>query len=189
LSLRSGKTLSQVKSIRSENMKLATVANLFEDQLKDIYSAEAQLVSALPRMAKRASSRRLREALRRHLEETKHQLERLEEIRQALGVELAGERCEAMEVLIAEGAEVLDAEGPEPLIDAALIVAAQRVEHYEISAYGSACAFARQLGCYDAVELLQDSLNEESAADEKLTSLFEEEILPAAAEVEELIGR
>ena len=169
-------------------MKLPTIAKLLEDQLKDIYNAETQLVKALPKMAKKASSKGLKEAITSHLEETKHQVERLDQIGQTLGIKLTGKRCKAMEGLIEEGAEVLEAEGPGPVIDAALIVAAQRVEHYEISAYGSARAFAGQLGHEDVVELLQETLDEESAADEKLTSLSEEEILPAAAGVEEVVG-
>jgi ferritin-like metal-binding protein YciE len=169
-------------------MKLPTIAKLFEDQLKDIYNAETQLVKALPKMAKKASSEALKEAITSHLEETKHHVERLDEIGQSLGIKVTGKKCKAMEGLIEEGAEVMQAEGPSPVIDAAIIVAAQRVEHYEISAYGSARAFAQQLGHEDAVELLQETLDEESAADEKLTALSEEEILQAAADVEETVG-
>jgi len=168
-------------------MKLPTIAKLLEDQLKDMYSAETQLVKALPRMGKKASSRGLKEAITSHLEETKHQVERLDQIGQTLGIKLAGKKCKAMEGLIEEGAEVIEAEGPGPVIDAALIAAAQRVEHYEISAYGSARTFAGQLGHEDVVELLQATLDEESAADEKLTSLSEEEILPTAAGVEGVV--
>jgi ferritin-like metal-binding protein YciE len=166
-------------------MKLSTIDKLFEDQLKDIYSAENQLVKALPKMAKKASSAGLKEAITSHLNETKHQVERLNEIGEALGIKISGKKCKAMEGLIAEGAEVIEAEGPGPVIDAALIAAAQRVEHYEISAYGTARTLAEQLGHDDAVSLLQQTLDEESAADEKLTSLCEDEILPAAASAEE----
>ncbi len=169
-------------------MKLPTIAKLLEDQLKDIYSAETQLVKALPRIAKKASSRGLKEAIASHLEETKHQVERLDEIGQALSVKLTGKKCKAMAGLIEEGAEILEAEGPGPVIDAALIAAAQRVEHYEISAYGSARALAGRLGHDEVVDLLQETLNEESAADEKLTSISEEEVLPSAhSEVEEAV--
>jgi ferritin-like metal-binding protein YciE len=169
-------------------MKLPTIAKLFEDQIKDIYSAENQLVKALPKMAKKASTRGLKDAITSHLEETKNQVKRLDEIGESLGIKLTGKKCKAMEGLIEEGDEILGAEGPEPVIDAALIVAAQRVEHYEISAYGSARAFAKQLGHEDIVELLQATLDEESAADEKLTSISEEEVLPMAFEVEEPVG-
>jgi ferritin-like metal-binding protein YciE len=119
-------------------MKLSAIGNLFEDQLKDLHSAESQLVKALPKLAKKASSPGLKEAITGHLEETKHHVERLDEIGQALGLKLSGKKCKAMEGLIEEGAEALEAEGPGPVIDAAVIAAAQRVEHYEISAYGSA---------------------------------------------------
>src|SRR5271168_1007015 len=156
-------------------MKLPTIEKLLEDQLKDIYSAENQLVKALPKMAKKASAGGLKNAITSHLEETKHQVERLEKIGQTLNIKLTGKKCKAMEGLIEEGAEVLEAEGPGPVIDAALIAAAQRVEHYEISAYGSARALARQLGHDDVVEHLQETLDEESAADEKLSSISEEE--------------
>ena len=169
-------------------MKLPTIAKLLEDQLKDIYNAENQLVKALPKMAKKASFKGLKEAITSHLEETKHHVERLNEIGEALGIKLTGKKCKAMEGLIAEGAEVLEAEGPGPVIDAALIAAAQRVEHYEISAYGSARALAGQLGHEDVVQLLNETLDEESAADEKLTSLSEEDILPAAALVEHAVA-
>ena len=169
-------------------MKLPTLAKLLEDQLKDIHSAETQLVKALPRLAKKASSKPLKEAITSHLGETKHHVERLDQIGAALGIKLTGKKCKAMEGLIDEGAEVLEADGPGPVIDSALIAAAQRVEHYEISAYGSARALAGQLGHEDVVELLQETLDEESAADAKLTSLSEDEILPSAVEVAEVAG-
>jgi ferritin-like metal-binding protein YciE len=169
-------------------MKLPTIAKLLEDQLKDIYSAETQLVKALPKMAKKASIKGLKEAITAHLEETKHQVERLDQIGETLNIKLTGKKCKAMEGLIQEGAEVLEADGPGAVIDTALIAAAQRVEHYEISAYGSARALAQHLGHESVVELLQETLDEESAADEKLTGLCEEEILPAADLVEEGVG-
>jgi ferritin-like metal-binding protein YciE len=153
---------------------------------KDIYDAETQLVSALPKLARKATSTGLKKAITSQLETTKRQVERLDWIGRGLGIQLTGKKCKAMEGLIEEGAEVLDAEGPEPVIDAALIMAAQRFEHYEISAYGSARAFAGQLGHHDVVELFQESLREESAADLRLSSLSEEEILPTAVEAEEL---
>jgi ferritin-like metal-binding protein YciE len=167
-------------------MKLPTIEKLFEDQLKDIYSAETQLVKALPKMAKKAAATGLKDAITSHLEETKNQVERLNRIGQSLGIKLTGKKCKAMEGLIEEGTEVLEAEGPGPVIDAALIAAAQRVEHYEISAYGSARALATHLGHEDVVELLNETLDEESAADEKLTSICEQEILPTVESVEEM---
>lgn len=166
-------------------MKIPTLAKLLEDQLKDLYSAENQLTKALPKMAKKASSDGLKQAILSHLEETKGQIERLNSIGESLGIKLSGKKCKAMEGLVAEGAEVLEAEGPGPIIDSALIAAAQRVEHYEISAYGTARALAEHLGHADAVDLLQETLDEESAADEKLSSISLEEILPNAGDEEE----
>jgi ferritin-like metal-binding protein YciE len=168
-------------------MKIPTLAKLLEDQLKDLYSAETQLTKALPKMAKKASFDGLKQAISSHLEETKGQVERLNQIAEILGIKLSGKKCKAMEGLIEEGSEVLEAEGPEPIIDAALIAAAQRVEHYEISAYGSARALAERLEHGDIVSLLQETLEEESAADEKLSLISLEEILPNAEPAE--IGR
>jgi ferritin-like metal-binding protein YciE len=161
-------------------IKLTTIAKLLEDQLKDLHSAETQLVKALPKMAKKAASQGLKEAFTSHFDETKQHVERLDQIGQTLSIKLSGKKCKAMVGRIAEEAEVLEAEGPGPVIDAALIAAAQRVEHYEISAYGTARTLARELGHEDVVELLQETLAEESAADEKLTALSEEEVLPNA---------
>lgn len=165
-------------------MKLTTLRELLQDQLKDLYSTESQLVKALPKMAKSASSEPLREALTSHLEETRGQLERLQTIGERLGLRLNGKKCQAMEGLLEEGKEVLESEGEDPVIDLALIAAAQRVEHYEISAYGSARALAEQMGHDDVVELLQETLDEESAADEKLTQIAEEDVFPQALEWE-----
>ena len=169
-------------------MKIATVAKLLEDQLKDIHSAETQLVKALPKMAKKASSPALKDAITGHLEETREQVERLDQIGQTLGIKLTGKKCKAMEGLIEEGSEVLEAEGPGPVLDLALIAAAQRVEHYEISAYGTAIALAKQLGHEEAVELMGETLDEESAADLKLTSISEDDLLPTAVAVEQGVG-
>jgi ferritin-like metal-binding protein YciE len=166
-------------------MKLSTLAKLFEDQLKDLYSAETQLTKALPKMAKKSSTPELKEAILSHLEETRGHVERLKEIGEKLGLKLTGKKCKAMEGLIEEGAEVLEAEGPGAVIDAALIAAAQRVEHYEISAYGTARTLAEHLGHDEAVELLLQTLEEESAADEKLSSISMEDVLPAALEEDE----
>ena len=166
-------------------MKIPTIAKLLEDQLKDLYSAEGQLVKALPKMAKKASSPALKEAITSHLAETKIQVQRLDQVGQTLGIaRMSGKKCKAMEGLIEEGSEVLEAEGPGPVIDSALIAAAQRVEHYEIAAYGTARVLAEQLGHDEVVTLLQETLDEESAADEKLTSVSEDEILPMAIEAE-----
>jgi ferritin-like metal-binding protein YciE len=159
-------------------MKLSTLEKLFQDQLKDLHSAEAQLIKALPKIAKRASSVSLRTAVEHHLEETKAQFDRLQKIGEILGVKLSGKKCAAMEGLLEEGKEVLEADGDDVIIDAAIIAAAQRVEHYEIGGYGTARTLAEQLNHSDIAELLQDTLDEEAAADEKLTSIAVEEIYP-----------
>jgi ferritin-like metal-binding protein YciE len=166
-------------------MKIPTLAKLLEDQLKDLYSAETQLTKALPKMAKKASADGLKKAILSHLEETKHQVQRLNTIGESLSIKLTGKKCKAMEGLVEEGSEVLEAEGPGPIIDSALIAAAQRVEHYEISAYGSAKALADHLGHEDVVALLDETLGEESAADEKLSAISLEEILPSAGDEQE----
>jgi ferritin-like metal-binding protein YciE len=140
------------------------------------------LVKALPKMAKAASSAGLKEAITAHLEETKGQVERLNKVAELLGLSrLSGKKCLAMEGLVEEGREVIEAEGEPEILDAALIAAAQRVEHYEISAYGTARTFAEYLGHKEAAKLLQESLDEEAAADEKLTTVCENEVLPAAS--------
>lgn len=164
---------------------METLQELLEDELKDLFSAENQLVKALPKLAKKAASASLKQAFLDHLEETKGQVARLQEIATAMGLKLKGKTCKAMEGLVAEGAEILEEDGRSPIIDAALIGAAQRVEHYEIAAYGTARAFAEHLGLTDVVELLQATLDEESAADEKLSGLSLEEILPATDAGEE----
>jgi ferritin-like metal-binding protein YciE len=154
-------------------MKLTSLEELFQDQLKDLYSAEGQLVKALPKMAKAATSDDLREAFERHLEETRGHVERLDEIASTTGTKPTGKKCKAMEGLVEEGKEVLEGDGEGPFIDLALIAAAQRVEHYEISAYGSFRALAEYMGRTEVVQLLQETLDEESAADEKLTGIAE----------------
>jgi len=160
-------------------MKIPSLERLFENQLKDLYSAETQLVKALPKMAKAANSDGLKGAIADHLEETKGHVERLKQIAGELELRLAGKKCKAMEGLIEEGKEVLEAEGPEGVIDAALIAAAQRVEHYEISGYGTARVLAEHLGHREAARLLGETMDEEKAADEKLTAICTEEILLA----------
>jgi ferritin-like metal-binding protein YciE len=151
-----------------------------EDQLKDLFSAESQLIKALPKMAKRASSPELKDAFTNHLRETEGHVDRLNTISKSLGTRLGGKKCKAMEGLIEEGKEVIDEDGEPNLIDAALIGAAQRVEHYEMAAYGTARAMAEKLGHSDIVDLLQQTLDEEKAADEKLTQIAEEEVLVGA---------
>lgn len=150
---------------------METLEDLLTDNLKDLYSAEKQLSKALPKMAKNASSQELKDAFESHLEETEGQIERLEKIAGMLDIKLSGKKCKAMEGLIEEGKEVLDADGSEPVLDIALIVAAQKVEHYEIAGYGCARTLAEQLGHSKVASLLQQTLEEEEAADEKLTKI------------------
>ena len=161
-------------------MKLSGLKELFLDELQDLYSAEQQLVKALPKMAKTASSEQLRSAFTDHLEQTRGHVNRLERIGEELEISLAGKKCKAMQGLIKEGKEAIDSDGDDNIIDLALVAAAQRVEHYEISAYGSARALAEQLGNSSAVQLLQETLDEESAADKKLTNIAEHDLYPKA---------
>jgi ferritin-like metal-binding protein YciE len=161
-------------------MKIPSIEKLLEDQLKDLYNAENQLVKALPKMAKAASSEGLKEAFTTHLEETRGQVERLDRIGKLLGMRLSGKKCVGMEGLIEEGKEIIEADGQEGVLDLGLIAGAQKVEHYEISAYGSARALAEQLGHTEVAALLQETLDEESAADEKLTGIAMDEVMPTA---------
>jgi len=159
---------------------LDTLTALLEEQIKDLYNAENQLVKALPKMAKAATDPALKQAFQSHLEETKGHVERLEKIAGLLGFKPGGKTCKAMQGLVAEGGEVLDEKGEDPVIDEALIAAAQRVEHYEMAAYGTARTIAEKLGHADVVRLLQTTLEEEKAADQKLTDISEGEVLVAA---------
>jgi len=161
-------------------MNLSSLQDLLVDQLKDLYSAENQLIKALPKMAKNAATPALKETIENHLQETREQADRLQRIAGILNCKVSGKKCKAMEGLIEEGKEVLDADGEEAILDAAMVAAAQRVEHYEIAAYGSARTMAELLGLQEIVSLLQESLNEEKAADEKLTHVVEHEIYPQA---------
>jgi ferritin-like metal-binding protein YciE len=162
-------------------MKVPTIEKLLEDQLKDLYNAENQLLKALPRMAQAANGEELKEAFETHLEETREHVNRLDEVGKLLGAKLSGKKCKAMEGLIEEGKEILkEMDGPEGIIDTALIAAAQRVEHYEISAYGTARALAERLGQNRIAQILDQTLEEESATDEKLTEICQNEALPAA---------
>jgi ferritin-like metal-binding protein YciE len=154
-------------------MTLKNLESVLVLQLRDLYSAETQLIAALPNMAEAASSPELKNAFRTHLEETRAQKTRLESVFRMLGQELETETCEAMQGLIAEGQEVIDMEGDPEVKDAALIAAAQRVEHYEIAGYGCSRTFARQLGRADVAEVLQETLDEEGNADKILTDIAE----------------
>lgn len=153
-------------------MKLDSLNKLYIEQLKDIYSAENQLVSALPKMAKAASSPELQQAFQQHLDQTKGHVKRIEQIFSELDYSPNGPKCKAMEGLIEEGEELIKEDDAEPdVLDAGLIAAAQRVEHYEIAAYGTVRTYAEQLGYDDAAALLQETLDEEYDTDDKLSEL------------------
>ena len=154
-------------------MNLDTLKELYVNELRDLYNAEGQLVKALPKMAKAASSDELKEAFEKHLEQTKGHIERLEEVFGEIGEKTKGKTCQAMKGLIEEGSEVLKADGEDSVLDAAIIVAAQKVEHYEIALYGSLAAFAKSLGLQDAAQLLNETLAEEKAAGAKLSEIGE----------------
>jgi ferritin-like metal-binding protein YciE len=164
---------------------LDSLKKLLEDQIKDLYSAENQLIKALPRMAKAASSDSLREAFTTHLEETRGHVERLQEAAQMIGIKPGGKKCKAMVGLVEEGKEVLEQDGEDAAIDAALIAAAQRVEHYEIASYGTARTLAERMGDSRLAQLFQETLDEEGETDKKLTAISMEEVLPAVASGEE----
>jgi ferritin-like metal-binding protein YciE len=155
---------------------------LLVDELKDLYNAENQIIKALPKMAKAASSPELKRAFERHLEETKRQVERLDQIGEALDVRMSGKKCKGMEGLIEEGKEIMSEDLEDDALDAGLIGAAQKVEHYEIAAYGTARAHANMLGLTKIARLLQQTLDEEGATDKKLTQLAESIINVEAVE-------
>jgi ferritin-like metal-binding protein YciE len=148
--------------------------DLYIDELKDLYNAENQLLKALPKMAKAASSDELRKGFEKHLEQTKGQVQRLEQIFQKLDESPKGKKCKGMEGLIEEGSEVIEEDFEGAVKDAALIGAAQRVEHYEIAGYGTVRSMAETLGEDDHVSLLEETLKEEKETDEKLTRLAEQ---------------
>lgn len=162
-------------------MKLNTLQALLHHELKDLYSAETQLVKALPKMAKAATNPDLKAGFEEHLEETLIQVQRLEQIGEQLGKALSGHKCKGMEGLLAEGADLISEEANDTVRDAGLIGAAQRVEHYEIAAYGTAKALAIQLGFDEAAELLEETLAEEKATDIKLSELAESVVNQEAA--------
>jgi ferritin-like metal-binding protein YciE len=151
-----------------------SLQEVYVDELKDLYSAENQLTKALPKMAKAASSEELRQGFEEHLEQTKGHVERLQQIFEMLGEKPTGKKCVGMEGLIKEGAEIMSEDFEDEVMDAALISAAQRVEHYEIAAYGTVCAYADLLGESKHASLLGETLNEEKETDQKLTELSKE---------------
>ncbi len=160
----------------SSGKNLDSFETLFICQLEDLYDAEKQLTKALPKMAEAAEETELKEGFRQHLRETESQVSRLERVFELMGHKAKGHTCQAMKGLIAEGEEVISSTGPGAIKDAALIAAAQRVEHYEMSGYGSARTFAQHLGQHEAARLLQETLNEERMTDQKLTRLAEQSV-------------
>ena len=172
-------------------MKLDILNKLYIEELRDLYNAESQLLKALPKMAKGASSDELKQAFEDHLEETKGHVERLEEIFTGLDESPKGKTCHGMKGLIEEGSEILKADGADSVLDAGIIAAAQKVEHYEIATYGTVRTWATLLGEDEAADLLQQTLDEEGEADKRLNELAEETVNPAAlseSEEEEFAG-
>jgi ferritin-like metal-binding protein YciE len=148
--------------------------SLYVDELRDLYSSEQQLIKAIPKMAKAANSDTLRKGFEEHLEQTRGHATRLEQILRGLGEPVKGKKCKGMAGIVAEGGEMMSEDFQGALLDAALISAAQRVEHYEIAAYGAVHAYATLMGETEAAALLQQTLDEEKEADQKLTELSEE---------------
>ena len=163
-------------------MPLNNLQDLYIDELKDLYSAEHQLLKALPKMAKAASSPELKNAFNTHLQQTRRQVERLDRIFRNLGKTPRGKKCIGMQGLIEEGSELLKEKAEPAVKDAGLISAAQRVEHYEMAGYGSVRTYAHMLGFDDAARALQETLDEEGDTDHKLTQLAETMINPEAEE-------
>ena len=154
-------------------MQLNSLKDLFIDQLKDLKDAENQLTKALPKMAKTASSPQLQSAFEEHLEQTKTHLQRVEKILEDLSGSARGKKCKGMEGLIEEGSELMKEKAEPDVLDAGLIAAAQKVEHYEIASYGTARTYAQLLGFNEAAKILQQTLDEEGQTDKKLTQLAE----------------
>lgn len=157
-----------------------TLDDLFYETLKDIYYAERQIVKALPKMARGAQDPKLKAAFETHREETEGQIERLKQVFEILGKRAQGKTCDAIEGILSEGEEILDEFKGTPALDAGLLAAAQAVEHYEISRYGTLRAWALQLGMKDAAKLLDETLQEEARTDDLLTNLAESAVNAAA---------
>jgi ferritin-like metal-binding protein YciE len=160
---------------------ISDLRDLLVSELQDTYSAETQLVKALPKMAKAASNAELRAGFEQHLTETQNQVRRLEQVARELDISLSGNACEAMEGLVEEGEEIIDLNADDQVRDAGLIAAAQKVEHYEIATYGTLCAWAKQLGLTSVANVLHQTLDEEKRTDEKLTRLAERQVNIQAA--------
>ena len=161
---------------------MESLDELLAEELKDIYSAEKQLLRALPKMAKKASAPELKTALQEHVEMTQRQVERLEDVFAALGKPAKAKTCKAMQGLIEEATEIMEEDASDSVLDAGIIAAAQKVEHYEIASYGTVRTWARLCGEDEAANLLQETLDEESQTDERLTELAESIVNPRAEE-------
>jgi ferritin-like metal-binding protein YciE len=162
-------------------MEIDSLRELYVDELKDLYSAEKQILQALPKMVKKASNEKLKAAFQEHLEVTQRQVERLDKVFEEIGKAARGKKCKAMEGLIEEGKEMMQEDMEPEVMDAALIAAAQRIEHYEIAGYGTVRTYAQILGEKNQEKLLQQTLDEEGDADKKLTQLAESSINVEAA--------
>ena len=170
---KAGTKRSRSTSSEEEGGMINELHELFLDELADIYNAEQQLTKALPKLAKVAKSSELRQAFEMHLEETENHIRRLDQVVDSVGGSLKRKKCAAMEGLIEEGEEMMDEKEDSVALDAAIILAAQKVEHYEIASYGGLRAWAELMGHHEAVDLLQETLDEEKAADEKLNQIAE----------------
>jgi ferritin-like metal-binding protein YciE len=170
-------------------IKLDSLRTLWIEEMRDLYNAENQLLKALPKIAKKAATPELKKAFESHLGETRTHVSRIEQIFDRLGKKPSGKTCKAMKGLVEEGSEMIKEKGPASVLDAGIIAAAQRVEHYEIAGYGVARTFASILGEAEAADLLQETLDEEGAADKKLTEIAEGIVNEEAEEVAPAKGR
>lgn len=171
------------KSNSSKKMQDSKFHELFVHELKDIYWAEKHLAKALPKMAKGATSPELAEAIQTHLKETEGQIERLEKVFESIGAKAVGKKCEAMDGLVEEGKEILnDTDKDTSVRDAGIIIASQKIEHYEIASYGSLVALAKKMGHDEAAKLLEQTLEEEKKTDALLTQIAEEHVNESASD-------
>jgi ferritin-like metal-binding protein YciE len=160
--------------------KFNSLSDVFQHELKDLYDAEMRIVEALPQMAEKASNPKLKQAFEQHRRQTETHVQRLESVFQHCGLEPDRVKCDGVAGIISEGSDILSAEGDNDAIDAALIGAAQKVEHYEMASYGTARTFARRLGDNYSAELLEQTLDEEKETDQKLTEIAESAVNPAS---------
>jgi len=169
--------------VKKSEEKIETLEQLLIHELGDLYDAEKQIVKALPKMAKKVQSEQLREAMEYHLDQTKNQVSRLEEVFQALSIKPRAIKCAGMQGLIKEGDEFLKESARSQVGDAGIIGMSQKIEHYEISSYGTACAHASQIGASEVVRLLEETLKEEKETDKKLTQIAERQVNQEAKQI------